>query len=225
MRKIVISFCILLAALSLKAQTVSGIRIDGGDTPILVYFGGNQMCLPTTTCFVANLKSGYYTVEVYATRSARPGERVWKGRRLYNERIYFDVNSVKEIYVDGRGEIRPGRPGRPGQEGYCPDNGQYDRVMSERLFKKFLSEVKKEPFKDDRMEMIKTALAGSDFTSGQCLELTRLYTFDDDRMEIMKMMYPRIVDKGAFFTVIATLTFSSNKDEMNKFVQSYGRRR
>ena len=57
MRKIVISFCILLAALSLKAQTVSGIRIDGGDTPILVYFGGNQMCLPTTTCFVANLKS------------------------------------------------------------------------------------------------------------------------------------------------------------------------
>ena len=29
MRKIVISFCILLAALSLKAQTVSGIRIDG----------------------------------------------------------------------------------------------------------------------------------------------------------------------------------------------------
>ena len=118
MRKIVISFCILLAALSLKAQTVSGIRIDGGDTPILVYFGGNQMCLPTTTCFVANLKSGYYTVEVYATRSARPGERVWKGRRLYNERIYFDGNSVKEIYVDGRGEIRPGSPGRPGQEGY-----------------------------------------------------------------------------------------------------------
>ena len=55
MRKIVISFCILLAALSLKAQTVSGIRIDGGDTPILVYLGGNQMCLPTTTCFVANL--------------------------------------------------------------------------------------------------------------------------------------------------------------------------
>jgi len=55
--------------------------------------------------------------------------------------------------------------------------------------------------------------------------LSRLYTFDDDRMEIMKMMYPRIVDKGAFFTVIATLTFSSNRDEMNKFVQSYGRRR
>lgn len=71
MRKIIISFCILLAALSLKAQSISGIRIDGGDTPILVYFGGKQMCYPTTTCFVANLKPGNYTIEVYASRSTR----------------------------------------------------------------------------------------------------------------------------------------------------------
>ena len=62
MRKIIISFCILFAALSLQAQSVNGIRIDGGNTPILVYLGGNQISLPTTTCFVANLKSGYYTV-------------------------------------------------------------------------------------------------------------------------------------------------------------------
>ena len=126
MRKIIISFCILLAALSLKAQSVSGIRIDGGDTPILVYFGGRQMCYPTTTCFVANLKPGNYTIEVYASRPTRPGERVWKGERLYNDRVYFNGNEVKDIIVEERGDIRPGRPGRPGtgQGGHRPD---YDR--------------------------------------------------------------------------------------------------
>lgn len=225
MRKIIISFCILLAALSLKAQSISGIRIDGGNTPILVYFGGNQMCMPTTTCFVANLKSGYYTVEVYSTRFSRPGERVWKGERLYKDNVYFNGIGVTEIVVDGRDEIRPdNRPGRPGHGGHRPDYDQYDRVMNSQLFNTFLNSVKKVPFKDDRMTLINTALASSDFTSGQCLQLTKLYTFDDDRMEIMKMMYPRIVDKEAFFTVISTLTFSSNKDEMNKFVQNYGRR-
>ena len=91
MRKIIISFCILLAALSLKAQSISGIRIDGGNIPILVYFGGNQMCMPTTTCFVANLKSGYYTVEVYSTRFSRPGERVWKGERLYKDLFLIHI--------------------------------------------------------------------------------------------------------------------------------------
>ena len=82
MRKIIISFCILFAALSLQAQSVNGIRIDGGNTPILVYLGGNQICLPTTTCFIANLNPGHYTVEVFATRFTRAGERVWKGEKL-----------------------------------------------------------------------------------------------------------------------------------------------
>ena len=223
MRKIIISFCILFAALSLQAQSVNGIRIDGGNTPILVYLGGNQICLPTTTCFIANLNPGHYTVEVYATRFTRPGERVWKGEKLYKDYVYFDGRGVKEIWVDGRDNMRPERPGRPDQGEHRPGYG-YNRVMNDQLFKTFYNNLKKEPFEDDRMALLNTALANSDFTSAQCLQVTKLYTFDDDRMAIMKKMYPRIVDKEAFFTVIATLTFSSNKDEMNKFVQNYGRR-
>lgn len=224
MRKIIISFCILFAALSLKAQSVSGIRIDGGNTPILVFFGGNQMCLPTTTCFVANLKTGYYTVEVYATRFSRRGERVWRGERLYNERVYFDGREVKEIWVDGREDIRPERPGRPGQgEGHRPGYNRYDRVMSDQLFQSFFNNVKNEPFEKDRIALINAALANVDFTTDQCVQLVKFYTFDNERMKIMKMMYPRIVDKEAFFMVINLLTFSSNKDKMNEFVQSYGR--
>lgn len=224
MRKIIISFCILLAALSLKAQPVSGIRIDGGDTPILVYFGGRQMCYPTTTCFVANLKPGNYTIEVYASRPTRPGERVWKGERLYNDRVYFNGNEVKDIIVEERGDIRPGRPGRPriGQGGgHRPDYDRYDRVMNDQLFKKFFDSVKNEPFEKDRMGLITTALANSDFTSEQCLQLVKFYTFDNERLKIMKMMYPNIVDKEAFFTVIGTLTFSSNKTKMNDFIKEY----
>lgn len=212
MRKIIISFCILFAALSLQAQSVNGIRIDGGNTPILVYLGGNQISLPTTTCFVANLKSGYYTVEVYATRFTRPGERVWKGERLYNERVYFKGNSVMEIMVNGRDEMRPdNRPGRPEHGGHRPVYDRYDRVMNKQLFQAFFDNVKNEPFEKDRIALINAALASSDFTADQCLQLVKFYAFDNERMKIMKMIYPRIVDKEAFFMVINSLTFSSNK--------------
>lgn len=223
MRKIIISFCILFAALSLQAQSVNGIRIDGGNTPILVYLGGNQICLPTTTCFIANLNPGHYTVEVFATRFTRAGERVWKGEKLYKDFVYFDGRGVKEIWVDGRDNIRPERPGRPDQGENRPGYG-YNRVMNDQLFQTFYKEMKNEPFKDDRMKLLNAALAGSDFTSAQCLQLTKLYTFDDDRMEIMKIMYPRIVDKEAFFTVINTLTFSSSKEKMKDFIIGYGKR-
>lgn len=223
MRKIIISFCILFAALSLQAQSVNGIRIDGGNTPILVYLGGNQICLPTTTCFIANLNPGHYTVEVFATRFTRAGERVWKGEKLYKDFVYFDGRGVKEIWVDGRDNIRPERPGRPDQGEHRPGYG-HNRVMNDQLFQTFYKEMKNEPFKDDRMKLLNAALAGSDFTSAQCLQLTKLYTFDDDRMEIMKIMYPRIVDKEAFFTVINTLTFSSSKEKMKDFIIGYGKR-
>ena len=223
MRKIIISFCILFAALSLQAQSVNGIRIDGGNTPILVYLGGNQICLPTTTCFIANLNPGHYTVEVFATRFTRAGERVWKGEKLYKDLVYFDGRGVTEIWVDGRDNMRPERPGRPEQGEHRPGYG-YNRVMNDQLFQTFYKEMKNEPFKDDRMKLLNAALAGSDFTSAQCLQLTKLYTFDDDRMEIMKIMYPRIVDKEAFFTVINTLTFSSSKEKMKDFMIRYGKR-
>nr|WP_302825474.1 DUF4476 domain-containing protein [uncultured Bacteroides sp.] len=223
MRKIIISFCILFAALSLQAQSVNGIRIDGGNTPILVYLGGNQICLPTTTCFIANLNPGHYTVEVFATRFTRAGERVWKGEKLYKDFVYFDGRGVKEIWVDGRDNIRPESPGRPDQGEHRPGYG-HNRVMNDQLFQTFYKEMKNEPFKDDRMKLLNAALAGSDFTSAQCLQLTKLYTFDDDRVEIMKIMYPRIVDKEAFFTVINTLTFSSSKEKMKDFIIGYGKR-
>ena len=223
MRKIIISFCILFAALSLQAQSVNGIRIDGGNTPILVYLGGNQICLPTTTCFIANLNPGHYTVEVFATRFTRAGERVWKGEKLYKDLVYFDGRGVTEIWVDGRDNMRPERPGRPEQGEHRPGYG-YNRVMNDQLFQTFYKEMKNKPFKDDRMKLLNAALAGSDFTSAQCLQLTKLYTFDDDRMEIMKIMYPRIVDKEAFFTVINTLTFSSSKEKMKDFIIGYGKR-
>ena len=223
MRKIIISFCILFAALSLQAQSVNGIRIDGGNTPILVYLGGNQISLPTTTCFIANLNPGHYTVEVFASRFTRAGERVWKGEKLYEDLVYFDGRGVTEIWVDGRDNMRPERPGRPEQGEHRPGYG-YNRVMNDQLFQTFYKEMKNEPFKDDRMKLLNAALAGSDFTSAQCLQLTKLYTFDDDRMEIMKIMYPRIVDKEAFFTVINTLTFSSSKEKMKDFMIGYGKR-
>ena len=223
MRKIIISFCILFAALSLQAQSVNGIRIDGGNTPILVYLGGNQICLPTTTCFIADLNPGHYTVEVFATRFTRAGERVWKGEKLYKDLVYFDGRGVTEIWVDGRDNMRPERPSRPEQGEHRPGYG-YNRVMNDQLFQTFYKEMKNEPFKDDRMKLLNAALAGSDFTSVQCLQLTKLYTFDDDRMEIMKIMYPRIVDKEAFFTVINTLTFSSSKEKMKDFIIGYGKR-
>ena len=106
------------------------------------------------------MNPGHYTVEVYATRFTRPGERVWKGEKLYKDYVYFDGRGVKEIWVDGRDNMHPERPDRPGQGGHRPGQGEhrpgygYNRVMNDQLFQTFYNEMKKEPFKDDRISCL-----------------------------------------------------------------------
>ena len=219
MRKIILTFIVLFAAISLNAQSISGIRVDGGDSPVLVYIGGSQMCLPTTSCFIANLKAGYYVVQVYASRNTRPGERVWKGQSLYNERVYFNGTGVKDIVINERSESRPGT--RPGQNDRYPDRNTYNRLMDTRLFDGFYDSVKREISAADRIKLIDTAVVNSDFTSAQCLRLVNLFSFDADKMIIMRKLYPGIVDKQAFFTVLGTLKFSDSKVKMNEFIKNY----
>ncbi len=227
MRKIIISFCILITAFSLKAQSLSGIRIDGGNTPILVYLGGRQLCYPTTTCFIANLAQGNYTIEVFASRPTRTGEHLWKGERLYNNRVFFNGNGVMDIMLqEYNDDVRPSRLDNPskGQGRRRSDHNRYNRVMNDQLFRKFFDQVKSEPFEKDRIELITNVLINSDFTSEQCLQLVKFYTFDNERLKIMEMMYPNIVDKEAFFMVTSTLTFSSSRTKMNDFIKEYDER-
>lgn len=219
MRKVLVCVVLLFAVLSVKAQRVSGISIDGGNNPILVYFGGTQMCLPTTSCFVANLKPGYYQIEVYASRIARQGERTWKGQKLYSQRVYFKGSGVQDINVETNGNHRPG--GRPNQGGGSFDYEEDDNVMSTRLFDSFYKTVQREISAADRIKVIESVIGTTNFTCNQCLRLTGLFNFDGDKMIIMRMMYPYIVDKQGFFSLIGELKYSENKTKMNEFVKNY----
>lgn len=219
MRKILVSIFLFFAVLSVKAQAISGISIDGGNNPILVYFGGTQMCLPTTSCFVANLKPGYYQIEVYDSRVARQGERTWKGQKLYSQRVYFKGSGVQNINVATNGNFRPG--GRPNQGGGGFDREEVDNGMSARLFDSFYKTVQRETSDADRIKVIDSVIGTTDFTCNQCLRLTELFRFDGDKMIIMRKMYPYIVDKQGFFSLIGELKYSESKTKMNEFVRNY----
>ena len=69
MRTIIITFSLLLASLYAMGQNLSGIRVDGGDTPIMVYVDGNLMNYPATSCFISGLRPGNYNIEVFIVPS------------------------------------------------------------------------------------------------------------------------------------------------------------
>lgn len=213
MRKLIISFCFLLAALSIQAASLRGLRIESTGQPIIVFVDGTQVCTAATSCFVANLSGGLYRVEVYAVAPGRRGEvGVRTGDLLYNEHVRYNGRDIYDITVGGRIDHRPGD--RHDREPY------YD-VMSQDAFSRFYKTVKDATFDDQRLKLIETSVITSNFTTEQCRQLTGFFHFDDKKMKVMKMMYPKIVDKSNFFELIGSLTFISSKDEMNAFVKKW----
>lgn len=220
MRKVIITLCFLLAAFMAQAGRISGINIQSAGEAILVFMDGEQICTPTETCFIANY-SGRHRIEVYAARYIpRTGQSV-KGDLLFQEWVSNPGMNIRDIRVgrDNRPDFcpdRPDYPDRPSRPGYG-----YDVVMNRAEFDRFLRTVKDKPFDSDRNKLIETTLVSTGFTSDQCLQLVKLFSFDSEKIKLMQAMYPRIVDKPNFYLVIESLTFQSDKNKMNEFVRKY----
>jgi len=208
----------LLATTSIYATVSDGIRIES-PYPVIVCIDGEQINTPAQTCFIANLRRGHYLIEVYEdtpnrpTANRRPGSsrtsanRQKKGKLLFKEKIFFSGSGVEDIFVD--------------QEDIPENDLFYGNVMSDKAFEDFLRVLKKEPFDDHRKGIIEMATQNSLFTSEQCKKILSIYNFDDRKIEVIKMLYPKVVDKQNFFIVLETMTFGSNKDKVNEIIKKY----
>lgn len=210
--------CLLVLATVLQAAPISGISIESSRMPIVVYVDGSQVCHPTFSCFVANLARGTYRIEVYAAERSDYQSRS-RSRALYSERVYVSGREVKTIVMNDRegasiGERDPITTVRDREP-------RYSRVMSAGTFSDFFAKVKNRSFTDDRLKMVEMAVSSSYFTSDQCLRLTELFSFDSEKVKLMKLMYPSVADKGRFYIVVDKLTFSSDRNKVMDFVKNY----
>lgn len=221
MRRLIICFCFLSLAIGMSAAGINGLRIDGGRNLFIVYVEGEQVCMPTNSCFVANLSRGYYRVQIYESRYTRPSQRPWRGRLLFDERVYVDSRDIRDIQLEREYTPDDGE----GRHEYWNDRrDEYSKVMRDELFNSLAQRVKDEPFTDGRMNLIKMALVNSNFTTEQCGRLLEVFPFDKEKMSVMKLMYSQIVDKERFFVLLESLSFSSSKNEIKRFIESSGRR-
>lgn len=210
MKKTILACSLLCMVLSVYARSIDGIRIESSGTPVMVFINGFQVNTPTVSCFIVNPGSGIFKVEVYEpTRRGFHGQ-AGRGNLLYSEEVYYKGRGVKEIFVSDSGS-------KPNGSGSINRN----RVMDEVHFSEFLRLLKEKHFDSERNKQMENALLNSNFTSLQCKLIVNEYSFGNGKLEIMKKMYPRIVDKESFFLVMESLTFQSEKDQMNQFIRKY----
>ena len=93
--------------------------------------------------------------------------------------------------------------------------------MSAEDFEVALRYVSKELFDSNRLEVAKQIVKDNWVSARQIASFCELFTYDSNRLEFAKYAYASCVNKGMYFTVEETFTYSSSKEELREYISRY----
>jgi hypothetical protein len=103
----------------------------------------------------------------------------------------------------------------PQKERYPRKEMRYERkprAMHHKDFKMMCEIVDDASFHEKKIGVIKVACISSYFNSRQCAKLLSMISFDDAKLNALKVLAPRIIDKDVT-EIVKQFSFSSSKDK------------
>lgn len=94
----------------------------------------------------------------------------------------------------------------------------YNKAMSESEFNKLLSNVENESFADDQTSFVRIAANSKYFKIDQLVRLLELFSFSDDKINIVRIVYPRTVDKDNAHNLLGAFTYSDDKKKVEQII-------
>lgn len=207
-KNLVVLVLLTLFASGLQAQRFRGIRVES-NAPVEVYLDGVRMCSPVHSCMITNLRRGAYLLEAFLVMPDR-GRRLSK--LVFKEEVFYSGTDIKDIFIqtDNAWEI----PYPPGD--VAP--------MDDHTFDQLLSQINQASFDSDKKRIIEMAVSNSLFYTRQVHRLAQTYSFDSEKLWLLKLMYPVIVDRERAFLLQDVFSFSSSKKEFVRFAEEFDRR-
>lgn len=86
--------------------------------------------------------------------------------------------------------------------------------MSDENFSFFLSKVKACSFTNNKLDMVEVGCINNYFTCRQVLSVMKELSFDDDKVSVVRIMYPFILDKENVEMLAEYFTFDSYKKKV-----------
>lgn len=115
-------------------------------------------------------------------------------------------------------EPQPTPPYYPPQPSYPPYGYPQDRGVDEGWFDEFFARVQAKPFDSDKMRLIRSISEHQRISSGQCLRLMSLFTWDSERLKVLRAVVSRLAERRDAYKIIDSLTFDSNKKEASRIL-------
>lgn len=106
------------------------------------------------------------------------------------------------------------------------DDYQYNEPlpMNDAEFSSLLNSVKNESFESDMLSIVQISAKYNYFTVSQVVRLINLFSFSSGKIEVVKMVYPNVIDRYNSHQIINSFTYSSDKEKVRQIIASYPER-
>lgn len=96
------------------------------------------------------------------------------------------------------------------------------QAMAPQDFEMLRATVMNKSFESSKMDVVRMAMMNNYFSSAQVAQLMNMMTFESTKLDLAKMMYARVVDKGNFYLVNNAFTFSSSSSALSQYITGFG---
>jgi hypothetical protein len=97
--------------------------------------------------------------------------------------------------------------------------------MTDPEFAELIKTINNSSFQDDKKQIIRSSSNHNFFTVAQVIEIATIYPFDDDRLDVIKTLYPRILDVHKNYLLYNCFKFDSEKEKLERFINDYETKR
>lgn len=177
--------------------------------------------------FIDRIFAGQHTLKIVLQRSRQQfGSPMVNNKIVYNSRIFVTEKNELEFVISRKGKVLMDEDAISfnsntnwNQGGYGT-NG-YFSIMEQRDFERLKQSISNARFDSDKMMIAKQVINSNFFGVSQVKEMMRLFNFDSNKLDIAKLAYSKTVDRNNYFTLYDEFSFSSSKQELNRYITNY----
>jgi len=139
-----------------------------------------------------------------------------QGRGKLND-AYQELNNIRQVLAnapDVRSYYPQPAPVPPPQPTPPP---AYQPIGDGRL-QKMMNAMSREPFAKDKMNILEEASQGNYFLVSQVLQVLPQFQFSKDRLQAVRMLWPRVLDRQNASELYGAFSFSKDKAELKQII-------
>lgn len=84
-------------------------------------------------------------------------------------------------------------------------------IMNDKDFQFLYKTIRKKSFEKDQLEILSVGVLDNYFSCRQCDKIMSLYSFDDDKLKVLKIMASHIADKENARMILDSFRFESDR--------------